>query len=246
MAASTPSRRTGCSVISQASSGVRHDARKSCCARSARYSGRYRPACRMIQTGVRSTGSRRQARRKSGSVAAAGDVASPRARFRRQARATSSAASAAATIVSDVGRRVCGREEVGLELRRGQQDPAREHGLEVAAEARRVGGRCAAPVVHARSREEQRPHRPDAGDHGRHAAPRDRGVEPVFEGAAEALEPLVETRIAGDGVERREARRHGERVARQRPGLVHRAGRRDALHQVARGRRRRRPAARRR
>ena len=33
-------------------------------ARVARYSGRYRPACRMIQTGVRSTGSRSSARRK--------------------------------------------------------------------------------------------------------------------------------------------------------------------------------------
>ena len=40
MAASTSRRRTGCSVISHASAGVRQHVRKSAFARSARYSGR--------------------------------------------------------------------------------------------------------------------------------------------------------------------------------------------------------------
>ena len=53
MAASTPCRRTGCRVISQANSGVRQAASMAVSARSARYSGRDRPAWRMNQTGSR-------------------------------------------------------------------------------------------------------------------------------------------------------------------------------------------------
>ena len=52
MAASTPCRRTGCSVISQVSSGVRQACSMPVSARSARYSGSDRPACRMNQTGT--------------------------------------------------------------------------------------------------------------------------------------------------------------------------------------------------
>src|SRR3954452_24253381 len=63
IAASTGIRRRGCNVISTASSGRRIDSRMSRSPRSSRYSGRYRPACRMNHTGVRSTGSRRSARR---------------------------------------------------------------------------------------------------------------------------------------------------------------------------------------
>jgi hypothetical protein len=44
MAASTPCRRTGCRVISQASSGVRQACSMPVSARSARYSGNERPA----------------------------------------------------------------------------------------------------------------------------------------------------------------------------------------------------------
>ena len=63
IAASTPRRRTGCTVTSAARSGVLQRGRKSIFSRMARYSGRYRPAWRMIHTGVTSTGCRRAARR---------------------------------------------------------------------------------------------------------------------------------------------------------------------------------------
>jgi hypothetical protein len=61
-AASTPCRRTGCIVISLASSGLRHASSIVPVARSARYSGSERPACRMNQTGVISGRSPRRAR----------------------------------------------------------------------------------------------------------------------------------------------------------------------------------------
>ena len=57
IAASTPYRRTGCSVISVTRSGRRHDSSIPTPSRSARYSGSERPACRMNQTGVCGTGS---------------------------------------------------------------------------------------------------------------------------------------------------------------------------------------------
>ena len=66
-AASTPCRRTGCSVTSAQSSGVPASSKNEWRSRSARYSGSERPAWRMNQTGVRSTGSRRSARTRSGS-----------------------------------------------------------------------------------------------------------------------------------------------------------------------------------
>src|SRR5690606_4486058 len=62
MAASTPGRRTGWSVLSTTRSGSRHASNIDISARSPRYSGSDRPACRMNQTGVYGTGSRRQAR----------------------------------------------------------------------------------------------------------------------------------------------------------------------------------------
>src|SRR5712691_9621001 len=65
-AASTPCRRTGWSVTSAHSSGVPATSKKPCRSRIARYSGSERPAWRMNHTGVRSTGSRRAARRTRG------------------------------------------------------------------------------------------------------------------------------------------------------------------------------------
>src|SRR5438045_7140101 len=63
MAASSGKRRSGCSVTSHASSGVLASARKlPALRRVSLYSGRYRPACRMIQTGVYGVGSRISAR----------------------------------------------------------------------------------------------------------------------------------------------------------------------------------------
>lgn len=54
MAASMPKRRTGCSVTSAARSGVRHSVTKSpAMPRTARYSGRYRPAWRISHHGGR-------------------------------------------------------------------------------------------------------------------------------------------------------------------------------------------------
>ncbi len=67
-AASTPCRRTGSSVTWAQSSGVPATSKKLWRSRIARYSGSDRPAWRMNQTGVRSTGSRRAARTRRGSV----------------------------------------------------------------------------------------------------------------------------------------------------------------------------------
>src|SRR3990167_620059 len=67
IAASTPRRSTGWSVTSAAASGFRHISRKPNRSRIARYSGMYRPAWRMSQTGVCGTGSRRAARRNGAS-----------------------------------------------------------------------------------------------------------------------------------------------------------------------------------
>ncbi len=66
-AASTPWRRTGWSVTSAQSSGVPATSKKLWRERTSRYSGSERPAWRMNHTGVRSTGSRRAARTRSGS-----------------------------------------------------------------------------------------------------------------------------------------------------------------------------------
>ena len=54
MAASTPRMSTGWRVTSAARSGVLHRVRKDTLARTALYSGRYRPACLMNHTGVQS------------------------------------------------------------------------------------------------------------------------------------------------------------------------------------------------
>ena len=62
IAASTPCRRTGWRVISVTRSGRAQASSMPIPARTARYSGSDRPAWRMNQTGVRSTGSRRIAR----------------------------------------------------------------------------------------------------------------------------------------------------------------------------------------
>ena len=62
MAASTPWRRTGCSVISAASAGVRQASSIPVPSRAARYSGRDRPAWRMNHTGRCSAGSPRRVR----------------------------------------------------------------------------------------------------------------------------------------------------------------------------------------
>jgi hypothetical protein len=63
IAASRGKRSTGWIVTSAASFGVSTTSKKSCSARISRYSGRYRPACRIIQTGVRSVVSPRAVRR---------------------------------------------------------------------------------------------------------------------------------------------------------------------------------------
>src|SRR5690349_19410282 len=64
-AASTPCRRTGCRVISVTRSGRAQAVSIGTSARTLRYSGSERPACRMNHTGGCGTGSRRQARRKA-------------------------------------------------------------------------------------------------------------------------------------------------------------------------------------
>ena len=73
-AASTSWRRTGWSVTSAQSSGSSQTSKSVCVFRISRYSGSERPAWRMNQTGVRSVGSRRAARTRSGAsdIAAVG------------------------------------------------------------------------------------------------------------------------------------------------------------------------------
>ncbi len=66
IAASTPYRCTGCSVSSADSDASPMADRMDPVPRAARYSGSARPAWRMNHTGVRDTGSRRQARTRSG------------------------------------------------------------------------------------------------------------------------------------------------------------------------------------
>jgi len=53
IAASTSWRRTGCSVISASSSGMKQESSIAMPSRTSRYSGRERPAWRMNHTGVR-------------------------------------------------------------------------------------------------------------------------------------------------------------------------------------------------
>src|SRR3954469_7300369 len=77
MAASTPCRRTGCTVISAASSGVRQASSIAVPARDARYSGRERPACRMNHTGGITCRSPAYAR-SSGAGAGVGSVGTER------------------------------------------------------------------------------------------------------------------------------------------------------------------------
>ena len=68
MAASTPCRRTGWSVISTTRSGVKQDASIAVPSRILRYSGSERPAWRMNHTGVCSTASPRAARSSAASA----------------------------------------------------------------------------------------------------------------------------------------------------------------------------------
>ncbi len=63
MTASTPSLRNGWIETSTASCGVLQTSKNACFARISRYSGRYRPAWRIIHTGTRGRASPRQARR---------------------------------------------------------------------------------------------------------------------------------------------------------------------------------------
>ena len=58
MAASTPYRRTGCSVISVTRSGRAQLSNMEMPTRTCLYSGSDRPACRMNQTGTRSSSCR--------------------------------------------------------------------------------------------------------------------------------------------------------------------------------------------
>ena len=68
-------------VTSQASSGlVQSPIKLPACARVARYSGKYLPACRIIHSGVLSTGSRSRARKKRSFCSVAISAVSPERR----------------------------------------------------------------------------------------------------------------------------------------------------------------------
>src|SRR5512143_2697657 len=237
MAASTPRRRTGWSVISQASSGVRHEARKSCRSRSSRYSGRYRPAWRMIQVGVRSTASPAQARRKRGASARRGAPV-PAAAGRDGAVEGASGKGHRQRGPRRLDRLLHVRvgvrrgQEVRLELGGGEGVPALEHGVEEVPEAGDVAPGGHVPVGDLPRAEEERPHGADARDAARVPRGRDRLGEPRLERGAEPLEPVVQARVALDLPQLREPRGHRERVAGQRAGLVDRALGRDLGQEV--------------
>ncbi len=72
-----------------------------------------------------------------------GLAASPSARLRRSSQRVGDGRDS----LGDVFRRVGRGDEIGLELRRRQRDPARQHRVEEAAEPRPVGARRAGPVV---------------------------------------------------------------------------------------------------
>src|SRR5256885_7082807 len=110
-AASTWKRRTGCSVTSAQRSGSATISTRRWVSRNLRYSGRERPACRIIQIGVRSTGRPRAASRKR-LLARAGGIQRPR----------------------DLRLAVSRGEEPGLELRRGRQHAACAEAVEEGSE----------------------------------------------------------------------------------------------------------------
>ena len=124
-------------------------------------------------------------------------------------------------------------DERRFELRRSEKDAALEHAVE---EARVAGGVCPlrrCVVGHRTVGEKRRQHRSDAVHRHGHTRGAGRLGDPRFHSRAQPLEPLV--RIAPlECPQGREARGHGEGIARQRPRLVHLPERRDVRHQLAR------------
>ena len=210
-AASTPWRRTGWSVTSAQSSGRSQTSKSVWRSRIARYSGSDRPACRMNQTGVRSTGSRRAARTRSGSTRPRlASCARPPRRPLDAPRAPSGAGRDA-------------RPRAGRGRERGHRDVAsrrREGGLALARRARepdRVGRAAGRAAARGRAR---RAH--DAGARGARADPA--GPVPARARPRRRAPALV--------------RRGGERDAgaRRRRGCAHRAAARGPRRRRGRAR----------
>ena len=226
IAASTPSRATGCSVISHASSGVRQQVRKS-------WRSRMRAVLGQVASRLPHDPDRRALDRLAPARAQEQRIlAGPRCRAHRRPdlrvrHRRSPARAAAAAIVVSMSAGVCAAErKFASNCDGARKMPRASMRLEEPREPRRVAPRRAVPVVHPLGREEQRPHRATRAIV--HGAP-SRAIaaaSPASSAAPSALEPRVELRIGGDHVERREARGHRERVARQRarPGRSGPAG----------------------
>ena len=122
-------------------------------------------------------------------------------------------------------------DEHRLELRRRQEDPVRAHAAEKSREPVGVGGLRGRVVGDGAGREEQGQHRADPVDDRRDAGRERRGREPIAQAGAELLELLVRVRARED-LHRLQARRHRERIAAERAGLIDGPERRELVHDV--------------
>src|SRR2546427_5741833 len=124
------------------------------------------------------------------------------------------------------------RDERGMELRGRQEDAPGAHGVEEAAVSRGVRPLRGGVIGHRLVGEEARQHRPDAVDGERDASLARRGDEPALELGAQAVEPPIDVPFP-ECAERREPGGDGQRVPRERAGLVDGAEWRDSAHEVA-------------
>ena len=126
-------------------------------------------------------------------------------------------------------------EEQRLILAAGQVDAAVDHAPEECGVAGGVASRRGQPAGHGKrlgaGLEEDRQHAADAGDRGGDTGLKRRPAEPSLEPATEPFE-LGIGRPLPQFLERRRARRHGERIARQRARLKHLADREDVVHHI--------------
>ena len=132
----------------------------------------------------------------------------------------------------DVGVRVRGRDEAGLECRRREVHAFIEHAVEELLEALDVALRGVGVGVHLRRVGEEE------AEHAAHVVGRERYarlarsvLEPANQSVGRRSEAGVEARRL-EALQRGEARDHGHRIARQRARLVHGPERRDVRHDV--------------
>jgi len=125
------------------------------------------------------------------------------------------------TSLFNVGVGVRNRQEVGFELRRGQQHAAAQHLVEEPGEARRVAPLRPRPVHHLVCGEEEGPHRADAREPARVPAAGQVDTQAGLQPSAQTLERLVEPGRRLDLTQRCEPGSHRQRATRQRACLIH-------------------------